>query len=142
MIRRVTRAVMIGAGLALVICTGAPGALPRVAHAQPSGSGPTVAIDTFQFKPRKQDKAVNDLLGYTRDFGAFINSATKTLPTDAVADLVKMHILTLKAVIDAQAAGDQTKTYASLRKAMGHMQMVADPLAEAIVKQFPDRFAR
>ncbi|MGQ0549492.1 MAG: copper amine oxidase N-terminal domain-containing protein [Armatimonadota bacterium] len=90
----------------------------------------------------KQDKAVNDLLGYTQEFGAFLNSATKSLPTSAVADLVKMHILTLKDIIDAQAAGDQMKVYANLRKAMGHMSMVADPLSEAIVKQFPDRFAR
>jgi len=90
----------------------------------------------------KQDKAVNDLLGYTQEFGAFLNSATKSLPTGAVADLVKMHILTLKDVIDAQAAGDQMKVYANLRTAMGHMSMVADPLSEAIVKQFPDRFGR
>lgn len=90
----------------------------------------------------KQDKAVNDLLGYTQEFGAFLNSATKSLPTAAVADLVKMHILTLKDVIDAQAAGDQMKVYSNLRKAMGHMSMVADPLSEAIVKQFPDRFGR
>lgn len=90
----------------------------------------------------KQDKAVNDLLGYTQEFGAFLNSATKSLPTAAVADLVKMHILTLKDVIDAQAAGDQMKVYSNLRKAMGHMSMVADPLSEAIVKQFPDRFSR
>ncbi len=90
----------------------------------------------------KQDKAANDLLGYTQEFGAFLNSATKSLPTPAVADLVKMHILTLKEVIDAQAAGDQMKVYSTLRKAMGHMSMIADPLSEAIVKQFPDRYGR
>ncbi len=90
----------------------------------------------------KREKAVNDLLAYSQEFGAFLNSATKSLPTSAVAELVKMHILTLKDVIDAQATGDQTKVYSNLRKAMGHMAMVADPLAEAIVKQFPDRFVR
>ncbi len=88
----------------------------------------------------KQDRAVQDLLAYTQEFGAFLNSATKTLPTDAVANLVRDHILTLKAVIDAQKAGNQPAVYGNLRKALGHMQMVADPLAEAIVKQFPDRF--
>ncbi len=50
-----------------------------------------------------------------------------------------MHILTLKDVIDAQAGGDQAKVYASLRKAAAHMGMIADPLAEAIVKQFAKR---
>jgi len=40
---------------------------------------------------------------------------------------VKHHVITLKSVVDAQAAA-------------GHMQMIADPLAVAIVEQFPDRF--
>ena len=37
------------------------------------------------------------------DFGAFLNSASPSLPKDTVAGLVKMHILSLKDVIDAQA---------------------------------------
>ena len=59
---------------------------------------------------------------------------------DVVAGLVKDHILTLKPVIDAQAVGDQPKVYTMLRSATGHMRMIADPLAEAIVKQFPQQF--
>jgi len=88
----------------------------------------------------KQDKAVGDLIGYTQDFGAFLQSANPNLPNSVVADLVKHHVVTLKEVIDAQAAGDQGKVYTAVRAAAGHMQMIADPLAEAIVKQFPDRF--
>ena len=88
----------------------------------------------------KQDKAVNDLIGYTRDFGAFLNSANPNLPTKVVADLVQHHVITLKSVIDTQAAKDEAKAYAALRTAAGHMQAIADPLADAIVKQFPDRF--
>ena len=57
-----------------------------------------------------------------------------------MADLVKHHVLTLKSVIDAQAAKDHAKVYARARTAAGHMQLIADPLAEAIVKQFPDRY--
>ena len=38
------------------------------------------------------------------------------------------------------AAGDQGKVYTAVRAAAGHMQMIADPLVEAIVKQFPDKF--
>ena len=41
------------------------------------------------------------------DFGAFLASANPNLPKDVVAGLVKDHILTLKPVIDAQAAGDR-----------------------------------
>jgi len=89
----------------------------------------------------KQDKAVSDLLGYTQDLGAFLSSANPYLPKDVVAGLVKTHILTLKDVIDAQATGDFPKAYSAVRTAYSHMQMIGDPLASAIVKQFPDRFA-
>src|SRR2546428_8588 len=90
----------------------------------------------------KQDKAVNDLIGYTEDFGAFLSSANPNLPKNAVAELVKGHILTLKDVIDAQAARDWPKVYSNLRMAAGHMAMIADPLGTAIAKQFPERYAR
>ncbi len=87
----------------------------------------------------KQDRAVTDLIGYTQDFGAFLSSANPNLPKAVVADLVKHHVLTLKAVIDAQAARNQDQAFAALRTGAGHMQMIADPLAGAIVKQFPDK---
>jgi hypothetical protein len=89
----------------------------------------------------KQDKAVADLVAYTQDFGAFLASANPNLPKEVVADLVKHHVLTLKDVIDPQAAGDQAKAYANLRTAGSHMGKIADPLAAAIAKQFPDRFS-
>lgn len=89
----------------------------------------------------KADKAVADLVQYTQDFGAFLASANPNLPKSAVADLVKGHVLTLKSVIDAQLAGDAKKTYMTLREAAMHMQMIADPLADAIAKQFPGKFA-
>lgn len=89
----------------------------------------------------KQDKAVGDLVQYTQDFGAFLSSANPNLPKDVVAELVKTHVLTLKDVIDAQAAKNPVKAYTALRTAAGHMQMIADPLAGAIVKQFPEKFA-
>ena len=88
----------------------------------------------------KQDGAVNDLINYTQDFGAFLASANPNLPKSVVAELVKHHVVSLKDVIDAQAAKDQVKAYAAVRTAAAHMQMIADPLADAIVKQFPDKF--
>jgi hypothetical protein len=89
---------------------------------------------------KKQDQAVNALVGYTRDFGAFIASANPNLTTDAVAGLVKDHVLTLKDVIDAQASMNPAKAYAAARTAASHMSHIADPLAAAIAKQFPTRF--
>jgi hypothetical protein len=87
----------------------------------------------------KSDKAVADFTAYTQEIGAFLNSANG-LPKDAVAELVRMHVVGLKTVVDAQAAGDQPKVYGELRQAMGHMQMLSDPLAEATVKKFPAKF--
>jgi hypothetical protein len=89
----------------------------------------------------KQDRAVADLVQYTQDFGAFLSSANPNLPKNVVAELVKTHVLTLKDVIDAQAAGDMVQAYTALRHAAGHMAMIADPLADAIVKQFPTKYA-
>jgi hypothetical protein len=88
----------------------------------------------------KQDRAVNELIGYTQDFGAFLSGANPNLPKAVVADLVKHHVVTLKDVIDAQAANDQSRAFTAERTGAGHMQMIADPLAEAIVQQLPDRF--
>src|SRR5262249_14656067 len=88
----------------------------------------------------KQDKAVTDLVQYTQDLGGCLASANSNLAKEAVADLVKTHVLTLKDVIDAQATGDQAKAFTATRAAYAHMVMIADPLASAIVKQFPDRF--
>ena len=88
----------------------------------------------------KQDKAVADLVGYTQDFGAFLSAANPNLPREVVADLVKHHVLTLKSVIDPQAAGNQAEAYRALRAAAGHMAMIGDPLAGAIAKQFPAKY--
>lgn len=88
-----------------------------------------------------QEKAVKDLIGYASDFAAFLNSANPNLPTRVVTDLVKSHVVGLKAVVDAQATGDWTMAYAKLREAAAHMQMIADPLADGISQQFPEKFA-
>jgi len=88
-----------------------------------------------------QQRAVEALLGYANDFGAFLASANPNLPKDVVAGLVRDHAVGLKAVVDAQAKGDWSTAYIRLREASAHMRMIADPLAGAIVKQFPDKFA-
>ncbi len=87
----------------------------------------------------KQDTAVSNLVKYTQDAGAFFNAANG-LPKDAVAKLLETHVLTLKDVVDAQAAGDPARAFMAARTAAGHMHMVGDPLAEATVKKFPEKF--
>lgn len=88
----------------------------------------------------KQEKAVADLQGYTEDFGAFLASANPNLTKDAVAGLVLDHVLGLKDAVDAQAAGKAGDAYTKLREAAGHMSMIGDALAGAIVAQFPEMF--
>ncbi len=86
------------------------------------------------------DKAVADLLAYAKTFGTTMNSVNSNLPAAAVEDAIKMHVTTLKAVVDAQKAGDATKTATSLREAVKHMSDTADVLADATVKKYPEKF--
>ncbi len=86
------------------------------------------------------DKAVADMLAYAKTFGTTMNSVNKNLPAAAVEESVKMHITSLKAVIDAQKAGDQAAVYTNLRTAYHHMGMTAEVLAVATAKMFPAKF--
>ncbi|MGH8994324.1 MAG: hypothetical protein ACRDYV_01410 [Acidimicrobiia bacterium] len=86
------------------------------------------------------DKAVADLLAYATTFGTTMNSVNPNLPAAAVEEGVKMHITTLKAVIDAQKAKDFPTVYTSLRAAYHHMDELGNTLAGATAKQFPDKF--
>jgi hypothetical protein len=88
-----------------------------------------------------KQKAVDALLAYAEDFGAFLNAANNRLPKDAVAELVRGHITSLAPVIDAQAAGDYPASYKAEREAYAHMQHIADALASAIARQFPEKFS-
>ncbi|MGQ0743832.1 MAG: hypothetical protein ACT4OS_05775 [Acidimicrobiales bacterium] len=87
------------------------------------------------------DKAVADLLAYAKTFGETINTVNSNLPAAAVEEAVTMHITTLAAVIDAQAAKDAPGTAKALRAAVAHMSDTADVLAEATVKKFPEKFS-
>jgi sorbitol-specific phosphotransferase system component IIC len=42
----------------------------------------------------------------------------------------------------AQAAGNPVQAYTVLCAAVGHVQVIADPLASAIAKRLPERFAQ
>jgi hypothetical protein len=86
------------------------------------------------------DKAVEDLTTvYVPDFAEFLAGATD-LPVDALTDLTTEHVLTTKAIVDAQGAGDVEGAAAADREAGSHMRMIGDPLAKAIVAKLPDMF--
>jgi hypothetical protein len=81
-----------------------------------------------------QEQAVEDLETiYVPEFSAFLAGATG-LPEDALAEGIQEHVDTFIAVIDAQGAGDFEATYAAIRTAYAHMQMLGDTLAPAIAE--------
>ena len=88
----------------------------------------------------KMDKAVQDLTTvYLPQFSDFLAGATG-LPKDALTALIKEHVLTTKAIVDAQGAKDFKSAAAADRTAGQHMEMIGDPLAKAIVAKLPDKF--
>jgi hypothetical protein len=73
------------------------------------------------------------------DFASFLAGATG-LPQDTLTQLITDHVLTTKAVVDAQAGDDAEATGAADELAARHMQMIGDPLAAAIVAAKPEAF--
>jgi hypothetical protein len=88
----------------------------------------------------KSTKAKADLDGYRADFGAFLASANPNLPKEAVAEALIPHVTATFDAIDGVVAGDGTG-FEKLRIAAGHMPMLANTLAGAIAKQYPDKFS-
>jgi len=86
-----------------------------------------------------QQSAVDDLVAYTTSFAQFLSGATG-LPAGVLEENLQMHVLGLKAVVDAQAAGDEAAHYTSLREAYAHMSVTAAALSGAIAGQLPDTF--
>lgn len=88
-----------------------------------------------------QDKAVSDLTNiYVPEFSNLISTASG-LPLDTVTSLISMHVTMTKDVVDAQGAQDWNRVAELDRMSAMHMQSIGDPLAAAIVAQFPDKFS-
>ena len=89
----------------------------------------------------KMDLAVKNLTTvYVPQFAEFLAGATG-LPKDALVSLITEHVLTTKAIVDAQGAGDIQAAAKADRMAAQHMEKIADPLAAAIVAKLPAKFA-
>ncbi|MGE3912047.1 MAG: hypothetical protein AB7K36_21995, partial [Chloroflexota bacterium] len=88
----------------------------------------------------KKQQALNDLTGYRQDLDDLLTGANPNLPKGAVAQVFVPHVEHLTGAIDALAAGDVDKGYMMLHEAGHQTQEIADALAGAIAKQFPDKF--
>jgi hypothetical protein len=80
-----------------------------------------------------QQDAVDRLLGYSEELADTFEELTG-LPAEASQPGIEEHVTTLKAVVDAQADGDAEAAYTNLRAAAGHMDMLAEALADAIAQ--------
>lgn len=84
-------------------------------------------------------KARADLAVYAEELATLFNAANG-LPKDALIESTKAHTESLIAVIDAQAAGNDAEAFVLQREAAAHMAHFADPLTEATVQKFPEKF--
>lgn len=84
--------------------------------------------------------AVANLNQYAKDLADLLNAANG-LPKDAVTSLVQAHAVGLCAIIDTQGAGDHATQFVKTRASAEQISQIADPLTEATVLKFPDKFA-
>jgi hypothetical protein len=89
-----------------------------------------------------QDKAVRAITANAHEIAKFLSGANPNLPENAVFGLLSAHGAHHVAQINQIAANDfrgEARTWEGMRE---HMLVIADSIAEALAKQFPDRFHR
>jgi hypothetical protein len=89
-----------------------------------------------------QSKAVQAITANAHEIAKFLSGANPYLPEDAVFGLLSAHGAHHVGQIDQIAANDfrgEARTWQAMRK---HMLVIADSIADALAKQFPDQFHR
>jgi hypothetical protein len=87
-----------------------------------------------------QDKAVTQLRSNAHEIAKFLNGANPNLPEDAVFGLLAGHAGHHVMQINQVAAGDFQDEAATWHAMRVQVLLISDSIAEAIVKQFPERF--
>jgi hypothetical protein len=85
------------------------------------------------------DKAMTDLANNAGEIAKFLAGANPNLPEDTVRGLLLAHGAHHSKQIDLIDAGDTAGEAAEWTAMQAHMDMIADALAAAIAKQFPDK---
>lgn len=85
------------------------------------------------------DKAINDLNANAAEIAKFLAGANPNLPEDTVLGLMLAHGAHHVAQVKLILAGDTAGEAAEWTAMQQHMDMIADALAGAIAKQFPDK---
>jgi hypothetical protein len=76
---------------------------------------------------------------YVPQFAHFMSSMA-SIPLDPITQLTTEQVLETKAIIDDEAALNNAKMFADLRRAYAQASRVADSIASAITRKFPDKF--
>ena len=71
---------------------------------------------------------------------ALLAKANPHLPRNVVADMMKKHLTTTTAEVVARLNKDWEGDVRAFDEVYTHMLMMSDAMADAIVKQFPDKF--
>jgi hypothetical protein len=95
---------------------------------------------TLERSAAAQQEAVDDLTANAHQIAAFLNGANPYLPEDAVFGLLSAHgahhVAQIKQ-IDAKDFAGETATWHQMRR---HMSVIADAIADALARQFPEKF--
>lgn len=89
---------------------------------------------------RARTKALADLTQHVNDLSSFLHEISPALPLAMLTPLLKVNADNIIAIIDAAAKADYRTYYAAVHQRYNDMPLLADPLASAIITQFPDRF--
>jgi hypothetical protein len=87
-----------------------------------------------------RSRALMDLHDYHDEIAGFLSDANPYLTREAVSGLIRQHVQSLIAQVEATAAGDHVRAVATVRSAYDFMFEVGDALSAAIARQFPDQF--
>jgi hypothetical protein len=85
------------------------------------------------------DKAMSDLVANAGEIAKFLSGANPNLPEDTVRGLLLAHGAHHQKQIDLIMSGDTAGEATEWTAMQSHMDMIADALAGAIAKQFPDK---
>lgn len=87
-----------------------------------------------------KDKAMSDLGSNTTQIADLLGRANPNLQKNTIKQLAVEHAERMLVIIDAYSAGERRGSYDVQNDAYDHIGRLADELAAAIVKQFPEKF--
>ena len=85
-------------------------------------------------------EALGELNGYQDQASTFFSDANPNLDKDALKEGLETHTTQVITIVDEFAAGNHQAAYETQRAASDHIAVFAQTLADAIVKQSPDKF--